>query len=121
MGADGHIGIYDYAKLEDKYDEEIVDSFMGHFTSGKMYVQGMSGKKYITRYWGDNYQCDDLYDVIQDCYSPETDTFNTKIYSYSAYEAEYFMKFDKEIRKTFAGMIQFLENEARITSWEVWT
>lgn len=121
MGADGHVTIYDYSKLLDKYDEETVDSFVGHFSGSKMYVQTLDNKAYITRYHGDNLDYSDLYDVVEDCYIPEEDKFNIKSWSYSSYEAEYFMKLDKEQRKNFYEMIQFMEKEARMTSWEVWT
>jgi hypothetical protein len=114
MGADGHVAIYDFSKLKEKYDEEFIDSFLGHFLSGKFYQQELSGKEYLTRYHGDNYQCDDLYDVIQNSYNYETDSFNTKHWAYSSCEADYFFKLDKEVRVGFGQMIKFLENECKI-------
>lgn len=122
MGADGHITIYKLDKFYDKYDEETVDSFFGHFTSSTLYIQSLEGVYYMTRYYGDNLSdCTDLYDVVENCYNKEVADFKTMSYAYSKHEADYFMKFDKEHRECFYEMIDFLEKECRLTEWEVWT
>jgi len=121
MGATGHIAIYSYSKFMDQFDEEIIDSFMAHFTSFKMYIQSLEGKYYITRYGGDNFRSgiSDLYDVVDQCYNVETDSFNKESRAYEELAAKYFMKLLN--RQAFYEMTQFLEKECRLTSWEVWT
>ena len=121
MGADGHIQIYDLDKIEDEFDEEVVTSFFDHFGSSVMYRQQLRGKKYLTRYWGDNLYSDDMYSVVRVCYDPKTDTFNTKNYNYDSYAGDYFMKLSKEQRTQFVYMIEFIEERCRLTDWEVWT
>lgn len=122
MGADGHIGIYDHAKLEKKYGKEYTKQFLENFLSSKMYRQTMGGKEYITRYWGDNMMdCSDLYDTVSNCYCQDTDTFNTKSWSYEKWYGNHFMALTKEQRDLFIAMIGYLENDCRITEWEVWT
>lgn len=122
MGADGHISIYSWGKLAEEYGEDEANEFLSYFSSGKMYPsQELDNLVYVTRYWGDNYNSSDGYDTIQDSYDPETDTFNTRSYDYCSYEAEEFMKFPKHKRLLYADMIKFMENKAKINSWEVWT
>ncbi len=121
MGADGHIAIYDEAKFEEKFGKESVEKFLEEFLSGKFYVQELSGKGYLTRYWGDNYGSSDTFDVVRSCYSREKDSFNTKNWDYDSYAAERFMKFTKKERKKYSEMIDFLDNDCQITQWEVWT
>lgn len=121
MGADGHIRIYDFEKFKDNYDEEVVDSFLGHCLSSVFYQQELLGKQYLTRYHGDNLGVDDMYDVVRRCYDKESDTFNTKSWNYDRYSADYFMKLHQEHRHAFYDMIKYLEKECILTSWEVWT
>lgn len=123
MGADGHIGIYDREKLEAKYDEEVLESFFEHLGSSVMYRHKLNGKKYITRYWGDNIWVSDGYQCFKSCYDPENDQFNkvNRPWDYDGYSADYFMKLNKDQRQTFYEIIQFMENECFLTEWEVWT
>src|SRR5271154_5385320 len=121
MGADGHIGIYDRAKLEEKYGRIQTDLFLERFLSSVFYAQELNGKSYLTRYWGDNIQSSDSYDVVFNSYCALSGEFNEKSYSYSEWEASEFKKLKKRDRNLFADMVQYLEKECRITSWEVWT
>lgn len=122
MGADGHIAIYDYSKLEETYDKETLDSFFSHMFSSTMYIQELSGKKYITRYWGDNIDYSDMYDIVHICYDIETDKMDQESWAYDTSSGNYFMgSCTVETRRAFKSIITFMENEARITNWEVWT
>jgi hypothetical protein len=121
MGADGHIRIYDLEKIEKEFGKEVVNSFFDHFGSSIMYRQTLQGRKYLTRYWGDNLYSDDLYDMVLSCYNPVTDLFYTDSASYDSYSGSYFMKLSKDQRIQFNYMIEFIEEQCRLTAWEVWT
>jgi hypothetical protein len=121
MGADGHIGIYDLPKLEEKFGRIQTDLFLEQFLSSVFYRQELNGKSYLTRYWGDNIQDVDSYEVVYNSYSAIDGKFNEKSYSYSEWEVTEFKKLKKADRNIFANMIQYLEKECQITSWEVWT
>lgn len=121
MGADGHIAIYSVEKLKSKYDDKTIELFFEHFGSSVMYRQTLEGKEYITRYWGDNLGYSDAYEVVQSCFDLEKDKFNTKNYFYDSYTGDYIMNLPKEQRKQFYDLIMYLENECRLTAWEVWT
>lgn len=121
MGADGHIDIYDLPKLEEKYGKIQTDLFLEQFLSSVFYKQELNDRWYLTRYWGDNLEGLDSYAVIFNSYSTIDGKFNEKSYNYSEWEAAEFKKLKKKDRNLFADMIQYLEKECQITSWEVWT
>ena len=120
MGADGHIIIYDVEKLESKYSDEVLEIFYKEFMSSITYRQKLKDNEYITRYYGDNLYLDDLWDYVRTRYINVEDKFQDKYKD--EWECVYFMKeFSKARRKQFREIIDFLEDECRITSWEVWT
>ena len=121
MGADGHIDIYDLDKLKCKFGHEKAACFVDYFTSSQFYTQILEGRNYISKYYGDNIYCDDAYDTILDCYDPIKDAFREKSPSYDVFYAECFMELSKDTRKTYAEMATYLDNDCRLTSWEVWT
>ena len=121
MGADGHIKIYSMEKLKAKYDDEVIESFFGHFSSSTMYKQTLEGRQYLTRYWGDNLWSNDLFDVVLYCYDNEKDEINKESYKYDSYSGDYFMKLSKGQRETFYDLVMYLENKCSLTSWEIWT
>lgn len=121
MGADGHIKIYDYEKIEHAFDTRVINDFFDHFGSSVLYKQTLHGRKYLTRYWGDNIDYYDMWDVVHSCYDPGTDTMRTGVYSYDSYSGEYFMKLSKDKRVQFLNIIKFIEEQCQLTSWEVWT
>ena len=119
MGADGHVGIYSIEKLEKSLDKEDLDLLLKFARSSVCYIHELEGKRYITRYWGDNLWVDDDWDVVRA-------NFNLKEGKWHAgttpgevkwIEEEYSKKQIKKI----AEMIDFAEKECRLTQWEVWT
>jgi hypothetical protein len=122
MGADGHIQIYSLDKLYEKYDEKTVGSFLSHVgLSSISYKQELEGKQYLTRYHGDNLDVIDSWDTLYDTYDVDKNTWNEKSYYYDSYTAEYLDKVGVELKQIFWYMIDHLENQCKLTSWEVWT
>jgi hypothetical protein len=120
MGADGGITIYDLDKLYNQFDEEAVDSFLGHCGGSPLYEQDLIGKRYLTMYRGDNLHVDDMYSMILHSYDSEKDIF-IENWAYNSYTAQYLNKLSKEHRESFKQIVDYLENECRITYWELWT
>lgn len=121
MGADGHVKIYDFGKLVEKFGENKTKDFLSNFLSSKMYRQTLNDKEYLTRYFGDNLWSNDLYENVIESYSPDTDSFNKNSYNYCKYDEDFFMGLNVDQRKTFYSMISYLENSCALTTWEVWT
>jgi len=121
MGADGLINIYDLDKLQCKFGHEETTRFVNYFRSSLFYAQILEGRNYISMYHGDNIYCGDSYETIRDCYDPLKDTFREKSPSYDVFYAECFMELPKDVRKIYAEIATYLDNDCRLTTWEVWT
>lgn len=122
MGASSSIRIYSVRKLHEKFDEEVIDSFLEHFSSGSMSIHYLNNETYLTRYSSSDYCSDDLYDVVKQKYRSDLNKFDpTKNYVCNMYDVDYFMKLDEDVRRTFSDIINYLENECYLNSWEVWT
>jgi hypothetical protein len=107
---------YDLTKFREKYDEELIDSFLAHFDTE---VVETGPSQILVRRNVDSLTNKTLYSVVQACYVKETDTFRTDSNFYAKAPAEYFMKLFKEVREGFDEMIDFLEKECRISEIKV--
>ena len=89
MGADGHIDIFDYEKIEKHFGIEKIYDLLAETIN--TYVREIFGHKIITGYFGDN---------LVDSWCADIDRGD-----------------NEEDQK----MIEWMENNAKIDTWEVWT
>ena len=95
MGADGHITIFDYDKIEKQFGIKKTEEFLTVTIPSATYKQEIFGRKIITRYNGDNF------------------------FAYWEDKDEWYDSFlsKDEIRE----MIKWCWDNAYIDKWEVWT
>lgn len=122
MGADGHIKIYNLEKLKQLFKPSEVEVFLEITLDSTSYVQKLENKEYLTRYYGDNILSNSLYDIIRFCYVKKDDVILHKSCYYEDW-AESYLKTQttKKQRQVISSMIEFMEAECLLTSWEVWT
>lgn len=122
MGADGHIKIYDLNKFKKQFKPDQVEVFLELILDSTTYVQELKNEEYLTRYYGDNIISNGLYDVIRFCYNKKEDLIlHTSCYYEDWVESYFKNRTTKKQRQIISNMIEFLEIECLLTSWEVWT
>ena len=89
MGADGHIDIFDYEKIEKHFGKEKANNFL--MNTINTYVHDFLGQKIMTGYYGDN---------IFDSWCSDREEGD-----------------NEELRE----MLEWIEKNAKISTWEVWT